>query len=366
MPVQVLTVVGARPQIIKEAALARAIQARDDVEEVLVHTGQHYDHELSGVFFDELAIPAPDHNLGVGSAPHGAQTGRMLEKLEQVLDDEDPDAVVTYGDTNSTMAAALTAVKLHIPTAHVEAGLRSFDRRMPEEVNRVVTDQVASWLFCPSRTAVDNLADEGVRNGVHMVGDLMQDILRLEIPGIRKDASLGRILEDHGIDDAFVLATVHRQANTDDPANLQAVFDGLRQVASEIPVVAPLHPRTRNALDRSGVATGEIVVVDPVPYRQILHLMDRARVVCTDSGGMQKEAYWLETPCVTMRPHSEWTETLDAGWNRLVDADTEALVEAVHDPPRGDAHPPLYGDGHAAGKIVEILVEDIEAGDWSL
>jgi UDP-N-acetylglucosamine 2-epimerase (non-hydrolysing)/UDP-GlcNAc3NAcA epimerase len=347
---KLVTIVGARPQFIKAAAFSRIVRQRHT--EVLVHTGQHYDAAMSDVFFDELELPRPDHHLGVGSGPHGAQTGQMLERLEPILQREAPDAVVIYGDTNSTLAGALAAAKLGIPVAHVEAGLRSFVRDMPEEINRIVADRLATWLFAPTRTAVDNLAREGITRGVSETGDIMYDALlrHTAIAAERSHALRDMALTPGG----YVLATVHRAANTDDPARLADIVDALALLHE--PVILPLHPRTRAALMGTDIEIEPPVrVVEPVGYLDMLSLEQHARMVLTDSGGVQKEAYLLGVPCVTLREETEWTETLAGGWNVLAGADTERILAAARRPrPAGDP-PPVFGDGHAAERMVKAL-----------
>jgi UDP-N-acetylglucosamine 2-epimerase len=352
--VKVAAVVGARPQFIKAAPVSRALRDAGH-EELLIHTGQHYDDRMSKVFFDELAIPAPAVNLGVGSGPHGEQTGRMLEAIERVLVDSRPDQVIVYGDTNSTIAAALAACKLGIPLAHVEAGLRSFNRTMPEEHNRVLTDHCADRLFCPTRTAVENLAREGVTAGVHLVGDTMYDAV-LQFADLARARS--RILTTLGLAPrSYLLATVHRPYNTDDPANLRAILDGL--VATALPVVFPVHPRTRAriaALDGTAPRAANVRMLEPLGYLDMLNLETNARMILTDSGGMQKEAYFFGVPCVTLRPETEWVETVAAGRNVLAGADAARIRRAVCETawPAG-APEPIFGTGKAAQAIVECL-----------
>ena len=361
MSLKVVTIVGARPQFIKAAAVSRAIVAhnagpvRRSVHEVLVHTGQHYDHDMSAVFFAELGLPEPAHNLGVGSGTHGAQTGEMLGRIEEVLLAEPPDVVLVYGDTNTTLAGALAAAKLHVPIAHVEAGLRSFDRRMPEEVNRVLTDHLADYLFCPSTQSVENLAAEGIHRGVHRVGDVMQDVLRWHLPPSARQA---KVIEALGCRrGSYAVATVHRAANTDDVATLTAIFSALERLATEgLPVVVPTHPRTRKALQDAGVELRQTRLVAPVSYEEMLCLEANARVILTDSGGMQKEAYWLGVPCVTLREETEWTETVDAGWNVLVGCDPDRIVAATRRQPPSGRRPRPYGSRGAAARIVARLV----------
>ena len=357
----VLTVVGARPQFIKAAAVSRVFAATEGVEELLVHTGQHYDPGLSDVFFDELEIPPPSHHLGVGSGRHGAQTGEMLAKIEEVILETQPDWVLVYGDTNSTLAGALASAKLHVPIAHIEAGLRSFNRRMPEEVNRVLTDHAATLLFTPTETADRHLAAEGIpAERIRRVGDVMYDVARFFGAKAEQESD---VLERLGLDDGgYVLATVHRAENTDDPERLRAVFEALGTLNAEVPVVLPLHPRTRAVLERAGQiawAAGRVRLVDPVGYLDMVLLERHARLVATDSGGVQKEAYFAGVPCVTLRDETEWTELVDLGWNRLAPPTDAASVAGVFEEAlaadRGaDAAP--YGDGHSAERIVDALV----------
>ncbi len=346
-----MTVVGARPQFVKASPLSRELRRRHS--EVLVHTGQHYDHGMSALFFEELGLPAPDYHLGVGSGPHGAQTGAMLAALEAVLEKERPAAVVVYGDTNSTLAGALAAAKLGIPIAHVEAGLRSFNRAMPEEVNRVVTDHLSQWLFAPSDHAAGQLAREGITAGVHVVGDIMVDALELHR---ERAAARTRVLDELGlVVHGYYLATVHRAENTDDPNRLWGIFTALGRL--ERPVVIPIHPRTRESVATLALPMAEnLRVVEPQGYLDMLALQAHAACVLTDSGGIQKEAYWLRVPCVTLRNETEWVETVATGWNVLAGTDPDRIVAAVRSSPGGGReHPPLYGGGTAAREIVEIL-----------
>jgi UDP-GlcNAc3NAcA epimerase len=323
-------VVGARPQFIKAAPLMRALGTSHT--SILVHTGQHYDANMSRVFFDELALPEPDHHLGVGSGPHGAQTGEMIARLEAVVMAERPDWVVVFGDTNSTLAGALAASKLCVPVAHVEAGLRSFKRAMPEEINRIVADALADLLLCPTATAVANLRREGLVRGVHQVGDLMAEALA---DACHRAATQSAILSTLQVKEReFVLATVHRAENADDRDRLERIVRGLE--SADVPVVFPVHPRTKRAFDGIALATGSpIRMVGPVGYIDMVRLVSTARIVATDSGGLQKEAYWLGTPCVTLREETEWVETVASGWNTLAGADTEAIAHALAhvDPP---------------------------------
>jgi len=356
---RVLTVVGARPQFVKAAVVSRALRASGRHEEVLVHTGQHYDSNMSQVFFEELGIPEPDHHLGVGSSSHGDQTGRMLIAIEPVIVAAEPDVVLVYGDTNSTLAGALAAAKLHVPVAHVEAGLRSFNRRMPEEVNRVLTDHLSDLLFTPTATATANLLREGVdTTKVFEVGDVMYDA-SLYYARQARDRDPLRALGSQPAG-GYVLATIHRAENTDAPDRLEGILEGLAATAEDLPVVLPLHPRTRRAIERQGLERllTRLVALEPVGYLDMLALEARARAIVTDSGGVQKEAYFLRVPCVTVRDETEWTETVAAGWNRLVTPlSAAALRDAVRDALNAvpDDAPPFYGGGDAARRIVEAL-----------
>ncbi|HEX7114297.1 MAG TPA: UDP-N-acetylglucosamine 2-epimerase (non-hydrolyzing) [Steroidobacter sp.] len=359
---RICTIVGARPQFVKAAVVSRAIDrwnARREgrlVEEQIIHTGQHYDENMSQVFFDELGIRPPAVNLNVGSGRHGEMTGQMLAGIESILLEQRPDCVLVYGDTNSTLAGALAAAKLHIPIAHVEAGLRSFNRRMPEEINRVVTDHLSTWLFCPTTTAMENLAREGLTKGALNVGDVMLDA-SLHF----REQALGRstVLERLGLQaGGYVLATCHRAENTDDRARLEAIVRALATLAETMPVVLPLHPRTRNAIEASGLTSslGKVTVTEPVPFLDMVRLEASARVIVTDSGGVQKEAYFFRVPCVTLRDETEWTETVAAGANRLVGASYERIVSSVLEAPFACAWPSLYGDGTAGERVLRELI----------
>jgi UDP-GlcNAc3NAcA epimerase len=352
---RILTIVGARPQFVKAAVVSLAL-VESGVEEVLLHTGQHYDERMSDVFFREMGIPAPAHMLQVGSASHGAQTGRMLEGIEAALQQEKPDAVLVYGDTNSTLAGALAAAKLHIPVAHVESGLRSFNRKMPEEINRVLTDHISRWLFCPTDSAVSNLAAEGI-TGEHVfqVGDVMFDAAQRF--GAHPSVAEAEILTRLGLTSgAYVLSTVHRAENTDDPARLAVIIEALGRVAQEMPVVLPLHPRTV-ALAGAALTASGVKVIEPVGYLDMLALERGAAVVATDSGGVQKEAFFQRAPCVTFRDETEWVELVEAGWNTVippVEADALAAeILAARTRPGQDVA--LYGGGDASRRIADVL-----------
>lgn len=354
---KVLTVVGARPQFIKAFPVSRALQA--DHDEVLIHTGQHYDEELSAVFFDELGIPEPTHQLGVGSASHAVQTARMLEGLEGVIEVEDPDVVLVYGDTNSTLAGALATAKLKPPLAHVEAGLRSFNRAMPEEINRVLTDHVSDLLLAPSDAAVSNLASEGLTERVVKTGDVMVDALELVY---RRVTERSQFLDELGYTDGeYILITVHRAENTDDRSRLESIVTGIERLSR--PVVFPCHPRTKDRLQETGLwerVSDACHVIDPVGYPEFLRLLGSADRIVTDSGGVQKEAFILDTPCLTLRDETEWVETVEAGWNTLVGADAEAMHRALDGPFDLTDKPEPYGDGNGADAIVRALVERFE------
>ena len=385
---KIVTIVGARPQFIKAAAIRRAIrkinersQARlygkSRIQEILVHTGQHYDYMMDKVFFEELKLPRPDYHLGVGSGSHGKQTGKMLERIEMVLQKERPERVLVYGDTNSTLAGALAAAKLKIPVAHVEAGLRSFNRAMPEEVNRLLTDHLSTFLFCPTDQAVRNLLKEGIKDGgtriVKNVGDVMYDsILYYSKIAERRSA----ILEELGLYTSnsvrnadlhslrtpnYYLATLHRAENTDDPKKLKSIFRALNEIGKKTPVVLPLHPRTKKMIRAYHLFSEfkSIKFIEPVSYLDMLKLGKNAKAILTDSGGVQKEAYWFGVPCLTLREETEWVETIESGWNALVGTSVERIMkEADHAGGRRRylKRNRIFGDGKASQKIVQILM----------
>ncbi len=347
---KVLSVVGTRPQYVKAAAVSRELRRRH--REVLVDTGQHYDFNMSDVFIRELEIPRPDHNLGVGSGSHAEQTARIMLALEPLTASTMPDAMLVYGDTNSTLGGALVAAKLGVRLAHIEAGLRSFNWRMPEEINRVLTDSCADLLFCPTQSAVDNLRAEGVREGVHNVGDVMLDALRRFLPRARETSDVLARLSLEG--SSFILVTLHRPANVDDLRSLASILAALSQLEER--VVFPVHPRARSSLiDMGYTPAPNLTLVDPVGYLDMLLLEMNARRIVTDSGGVQKEAYILGVPCVTCRPETEWTETVDSGWNTLAGGDPEEILDAVLRTPPSGERPPVFGDGRAAERIAELL-----------
>jgi len=347
---KVVSIVGARPQFIKASALSQVL--RPNHTEILIHTGQHYDYEMSQIFFNELGIPKPDVTLGIGSGRHGAQTGAMLAGIEDVLLTEKPDWVMVYGDTNSTLAGALAAAKLHFPVGHIEAGLRSFNRDMPEEINRVVTDHLSEVLFCPSQSAVDNLAAEGITHGIHLVGDVMADMLTQVI---ERSSKISDVLVRLGLfKESYILATLHRAGNTDNQdrlRNILAAFDAIDEL-----IVFPVHPRTEKAIKALGYIPGEkIHIIPPVGYLDMIRLEKDAKLILTDSGGVQKEAYWLGVPCITLRNETEWVETVNTGWNVLAGTEAEKIVHCIRTYTISHVHPPLYGDGNAAIRCVAIL-----------
>ena len=358
---RIVTVVGARPQFIKAAVVSRAIAGAPAaglpaIEELIVHTGQHYDDNMSDVFFREMRIPEPACNLGIGGTLHGEMTGRMLAGIEQVLLERKPDAVLVYGDTNSTLAGALAAAKLHIPVAHVEAGLRSFNKRMPEEINRILSDHVSSWLFCPTATAVRNLEHEGLSGArVSNVGDVMYDAALFYSRQSMPSAQVESLVRD--LDRGFYLATVHRAENTDDAARLAEIMAALDELATRVGVVLPLHPRTSRKLASLSIKPRAVKVIEPVGYFDMLHLLQCCRAVLTDSGGLQKEAYFFRKPCVTMREETEWLELVAGGYNALAGADRRRIVSALArlEGAAPDWGARLYGDGDAGSKIIRQL-----------
>jgi len=357
---KIVTVVGARPQFIKAATLSRAIYRYNSqsgnlaIEEKIIHTGQHYDSNMSDNFFEELDIPQPHFHLHIGSGSHGTQTGKMLEKIEGVLQRELPDYLLVYGDTNSTLAGALAAAKLHIPVAHIEAGLRSFTKEMPEEINRVLCDHISTLLFCPTKNSVKNLADEGITDGVKCVGDIMYDGMLFY-----KEKASKTILDSLSIrPNNYILATIHRSKNTDNPERLKAILQAMGDAAdSSIAVILALHPRTKKILKEQGLEISKsIQVIEPTPYLETITLLKNAKVIMTDSGGMQKEAFFLQTPCLTLREETEWVETIELGTNKLIGADiiktANALDQLLCNKWKPDFSPKPYGQGDAAEKIV--------------
>lgn len=351
---KIVSVVGARPEFIQATPVSSALRASAVAShrEVLVHTGQHYDYAMSGAFFDDLGTPAPDYNLEVGSGRHGAQTGEILARLEEVLLAESPDLVIVRGDTNSTLAGALAAAKLNIPTAHIEAGERSYDRRMPEEINRVVADGLAASLFCVSRTALRRLQHEEIGGQAFWVGDVMFDAMQQFRPLARRRST---IVEELGVTPGgYVLMTIHRAANTDSPQRLRSIVQAVNRAGEA--VVFPVHPRTRAALAREGLEFGPHVrTIAPAGYFDMVRLEENARLIATDSGGVQREAYFLSRPCITLRDETEWTETVEAGWNLLVGVEPDVVLDAWFNFAPPAAQPALFGTGDAAQRIVAIL-----------
>lgn len=355
---KIATIVGARPQFIKMAPVSREL--RKHFDEVVIHTGQHYDYEMNRIFFEQLNIPEPDYYLGVGSGSHGYQTGEMLKRIEDVLFKEKPDLVLVYGDTNSTLAGALAAVKLHIKVAHVEAGLRCFEKKVPEEVNRVLTDHISDYLFAPTETAVKNLYNEGIRNGVYLTGDVMFDALLYSIKIAERKS---KILDELGLKPKeYCLATVHRAENTDNKKNLENIANAFIECGELI--VFPAHPRTVKflkvyALYEKLEKAENVLLIKPVGYLDMLVLEKNAKKILTDSGGVQKEAYFLKVPCITLRERTEWVETVEDGWNVLTGADKEKILKAIREfEPAGETYSYKFGDGNASKKIVGIIKEE--------
>ena len=376
---KVVTIVGARPQFIKAEAVTRAVQRYNQrcrfnrrLQEILIHTGQHYDYLMDKIFFEELDLPKPNYHLGVGSGSHGRQTGMMLERIEAVLVKEKPEVVVVYGDTNSTLAGALSAAKLNIPVAHVEAGLRSFNRTMPEEINRLLTDHLSTFLFCPTDQAVRNLLREGIKDGkgkiVKKVGDVMYDSILYYLKLSERKST---ILKDLGFETShesrvtsYTLATLHRAENTDDPKRLESILKALNEIGRNTPVVLPLHPRTKKMIETYHLFSEfkNIKFIEPVSYLNMLKLEKNAKAILTDSGGVQKEAYWLKVPCLTLREETEWVETIKSGWNVLVGIGVKRIVKEVSHTEKRRRYLKgnrVFGDGKASQKIVQILIRHL-------
>ena len=352
----ILTIVGARPQFVKAAVVSKAL-AKNGINERIIHTGQHYDPKMSSIFWDELGIPAPSVNLEVGSGNHGAQTGIMLQKIEDYIlsADEKPAALMVYGDTNSTLAGAIVASKLHIPVLHIEAGLRSFNREMPEEINRILTDHVSELMFCSSQFGVEQLGKEGITKGVHNVGDVMYDA----VLAFSKIAEKKFQLEDVTslLSGEFILATIHRPSNTDNKEHLNSILEAFSKITS--PILWPVHPRNKQRLSELSIPEN-VTLIDPVSYFEMMILLKHCNLVFTDSGGLQKEAYWMQKPCLTLREETEWIETLHEGWNQLVGADTQRILDSAANLPTS-AWKPLYGTGVAAEQIAGIVKEFLAA-----
>ncbi len=358
---KIITIIGARPQFIKAAPVSRAISrynknlsANDRIHEIIIHTGQHFDKNMSDIFFDQLGIPEPKYNFGINAVSHGAMTGRMLERTESVLIDEDPDIVVVYGDTNSTLSGALAASKLNIPVAHIEAGLRSFNKQMPEEINRILTDHVSSFLFCPTLKAVEHLRNEGITNGVFHVGDVMYDAAR---QAAQLTEGFGNGLLNFGLEpDNYFLATIHRAENTDDKQRLYSILSALAELNKKKKVVLPLHPRTAARISDFGLRdiARQLKLIDPVSFLDMVLLEKNASIILTDSGGVQKEAYFYSVPCITLRDETEWTETIEAGWNTLAGSETDKILAAAEKASTG-TEITEYGNGSSAEKILNCI-----------
>lgn len=349
---KIATIVGARPQFIKAATVSRAVNSTNGIEEIIIHTGQHYDANMSDVFFKELNIPKPRYNLGVGSSHHGRQTAHMLEGIEEILIREEPDRVLVYGDTNSTIAGALAASKLHIPIAHVEAGLRSYNRRMPEEINRIATDHISDLLFAPTLNAMNILEKEDLKERSFFSGDVMYDSILYFKSISEENVNLSDITNIKA--GGYYLATIHRAENTDDLNRLQEIFMAFSEL--DLPVIIPLHPRTRNILDEISYRSN-VRIINPVGYLEMVALLSNCVKVFTDSGGLQKEAYFLQKPCITLREETEWPETLEGNWNITAGADRLKILEKVQQNSFGPQYH-HFGDGNAAGKIIQKLLEN--------
>lgn len=361
---KIVTVIGARPQFIKAAVISRAIetwnksQSEIKLKEVIIHTGQHYDVNMSDVFFEEMEIPKPQYNLHIGGGTHGAMTGQMIEKIEEVLFVEKPDLMLVYGDTDSTLAGALAAAKLHIPVAHVEAGLRSYNMKMPEEINRILTDRISRWLYCPTATAMKNLEQEGYKHfsaSLEFVGDVMYDAALFYQEKDRATSFIKKIVAQQT---EFYLATVHRAENTNSKERLNSIFTALDRIAEEKTVILPLHPRTRKILVEQSMDLKNVTTVNPVGYFDMIHLLSQCQAVITDSGGVQKEAYYFKKPCITLRDETEWIELVERGVNQLVGASLEKIVASEKNISSKicDFSESLYGDGHAGEKIIHNLI----------
>lgn len=352
---KIITILGARPQFIKAGSVSREIAKYNELNEVIIHTGQHYDANMSDVFFDEMHIPRPKYHLSIGGKNHGAMTGQMMEKIEEIALIENPDLIMVYGDTNSTLAGALVASKLHIKLAHIEAGLRSFNMQMPEEINRILTDRVSNLLFCPTINAVQNLRNEGFDNFACKIiqnGDVMQDGALFYKQFARKPK--------HLIQENFILCTIHRAENTDDLERLRSILVALIEIGKEIQIILPLHPRTRNAIDKLELKISNIMFIEPVGYLEMVWLIEHSNLVITDSGGLQKEAYFFKKSCLTLRDETEWIELVDIGVNKLVGTNTENILYSYRNREMSQfsiEESTLYGDGHASEKIIKELIQ---------
>ncbi len=354
---KIITIIGARPQFIKASAFSKKVLAQNHIQEILVHTGQHYDENMSTIFFEEMQIPRPHYHLQIGSGNHGSQTGKMMEKIEEIVLTEKPDALLVYGDTNSTLAGALVASKLHVPIAHIEAGLRSFNKKMPEEVNRVLTDHISDWLFVPTKSATKNLLNEGIKNDkIFEVGDIMYDVAKLYANIAEKQS---QIIHQLSIEiKSYILVTIHRAENTDNPQRLKNIFESLQILSQKHTIILPLHPRTKKYVQELGISTQNLQIIEPVGYLDMIQLEKNALLILTDSGGVQKEAFFYGVPCVTLRDETEWIELVENNYNALtpptsVDLICENVAQMLSKP-----YPiikNLYGEGNTADKIIDIL-----------
>jgi len=350
---KIVTILGARPQFIKAGTVSREIAKYKEIEEIIVHTGQHYDANMSDIFFEEMQIPKPNYFLGIGGKSHGAMTGQMIEKIEEVALKENPDWIMVYGDTNSTLAGAIVASKLHIKLAHIEAGLRSFNMKMPEEINRILTDRISSIVFCPTATAIKNLEKEGFDNfdcRVVKSGDVMQDGALFYKKLAQKPL--------YKIEDDFLLCTIHRAENTDNEKRLRAIFEALQEIGKERQVILPLHPRTKKNIEKLKLNIQNLIIIEPVGYLEMVWLIDHCDLIMTDSGGLQKEAFFFEKPCITLRDETEWIELVDNGFNVLVGANKEKIISTyMNQQFNSDFNIDLYGTGQASKIIVERLIK---------
>ena len=351
--IKIVTILGARPQFVKAAVVSRAFANSKEINEIIVHTGQHFDREMSDIFFEEMEIPKPDYFLGINGKSHGAMTGQMIEKIEEVLLVEKPNFVLVFGDTNSTLAGAIACKKLNMKLIHIEAGLRSFNNKMPEEINRILTDRISDLLFCPTKTAIKNLKNEGIVDSIiYNVGDVMQDAVNFYSSRAKKPF--------FKIDDHFILCTIHRAENTDDDAKLSSIFKSLEEISKKTQVVLPLHPRTKNKLNELGYDFNQnnILVIPPIGYLEMVYLLNHCEYVMTDSGGLQKEAYMFKKFCITLREETEWVELVENGFNLLVGSDRNKIINAANNFKSVSINSGLYGDGQASEKICEIILKN--------
>ncbi len=352
---KLITIIGARPQFIKAAAVSREISKHEDIDEIIIHTGQHFDANMSEIFFEQMQIPKPDYNLEINSLTHGAMTGRMIERIEEVILKEKPGWVLVYGDTNSTIAGSLAAKKLHIKVAHVEAGLRSFNRNMPEEINRILTDKISDLLLCPTNTAVKNLQNEGIgKNSLARIvkcGDVMQDAA-IFYSDLAQNPELS-------LPDRFILATIHRAENTDDPKRLTSIFNALTEISNDIPIILPLHPRTKKKIENLKIKIENLKIIEPTGYLEMIYLLQNCSLVMTDSGGLQKEAFFFKKPCVTLRDETEWIELVENGFNKVVGAGEDKIISGYKKMSqiKNDYNINLYGNGEASKKIIYELLK---------